>query len=150
MAIRPTCPADNAGIDRSNPRRVLWIVCGTHALHDGFTDALYVLLPVWQAEFALSYAAVGVLRALYTVAMAGLQLPSAMSARWIGRPVMLAAGTALAAGEFLFASVGSGVVCLAAALVLSSIGSSAQHPVERAYAASAGSRRNHAARESRA
>ena len=39
--------------------RVLWIACGAHALHDGFTDALYVLLPLWQAQFALSYAAIG-------------------------------------------------------------------------------------------
>src|SRR6516225_6311257 len=41
--------------------RVLWIACGAHALHDGFTDALYVLLPLWQAQFALSYAAIGML-----------------------------------------------------------------------------------------
>ena len=56
--------------------RVLWIACGAHALHDGFTDALYVLLPLWQAQFALSYAAIGMLRALYTAVMAGLQVPS--------------------------------------------------------------------------
>ena len=40
-------------------RRVLAVTCGAHALHDGFTDLIYVLLPVWQAEFALSYAALG-------------------------------------------------------------------------------------------
>jgi hypothetical protein len=28
-----------------------------HALHDGYTDLIYVLLPVWQAEFALGYGA---------------------------------------------------------------------------------------------
>src|SRR5687768_11372401 len=37
-------------------RRVLTLTCGAHALHDGYTDALYILLPIWQAEFALSYA----------------------------------------------------------------------------------------------
>jgi hypothetical protein len=57
-------------------RRMLWVACGAHVLHDGFTDTLYVLLPLWQAEFALGYAAVGALRALYTAAMAGLQVPS--------------------------------------------------------------------------
>jgi hypothetical protein len=55
---------------------VLWVACGAHALHDGFTDTLYVLLPLWQAQFALSYAAIGILRALYAGVMAGLQVPS--------------------------------------------------------------------------
>ena len=40
-----------------NRARLLWVTCGAHALHDGFTDTLYVLLPIWQAQFALSYAA---------------------------------------------------------------------------------------------
>jgi len=53
--------------------RVLWIACGAHALHDGFTDTLYVLLPLWQAQFALSYAVTGILRALYAGVMAGMQ-----------------------------------------------------------------------------
>jgi MFS transporter, FSR family, fosmidomycin resistance protein len=110
-------------------RRVLWITCGTHALHDGFTDALYVLLPVWQAQFALSYAAVGALRALYTAAMAGLQVPAAAATRWLGQPAMLSAGTAIAAAAFLLAGVGSGLFCLAVALCLGGIGSSPQHPI---------------------
>jgi FSR family fosmidomycin resistance protein-like MFS transporter len=41
--------ADYLNRDR---RRVLWVACGAHALHDGFTDMLYLLLPIWQAEFA--------------------------------------------------------------------------------------------------
>ena len=35
---------------------------GAHALHDGYTDLIYVMLPIWQAEFGLSYAAIGLLR----------------------------------------------------------------------------------------
>ncbi len=34
-------------------------------LHDGYTDLLYVLLPLWCTEFALGYAAVGLLQAFY-------------------------------------------------------------------------------------
>ena len=56
-------------------RRALWVACGAHALHDGLTDTLYLLLPILQMEFALTYAAIGVLRALYAGAMAGLQVP---------------------------------------------------------------------------
>jgi hypothetical protein len=67
-----------------NKARVLWVACGAHALHDGFTDTLYVLLPLWQAQFALSYAAIGILRALYAGVMAGLQVPVASAAQRIG------------------------------------------------------------------
>ena len=50
--------------------------CGAHAVHDGYTDVLYVLLPVWQAEFGLGYAALGLLRSLYSGAMALFQIPA--------------------------------------------------------------------------
>src|SRR5260370_26539009 len=82
--------------------RVLWVACGAHALHDGLTDTLYLLLPLWQAEFGLGYAAVGMLRALYTGAMAGLQVPAARVAQRVGEARrMLAAGTAIAAAAYL-------------------------------------------------
>jgi MFS transporter, FSR family, fosmidomycin resistance protein len=109
--------------------RVLWVACGAHALHDGFTDTLYLLLPIWQAEFALGYAAIGILRALYAGVMAGLQVPVARLAQRIGGATMLAVGTAGAAAAYLFLGVSSSVAILAAALVLGGIGSSTQHPI---------------------
>jgi hypothetical protein len=50
-------------------RRALAVAGGAHLLHDGYTDLIYLLLPIWQPEFSLSYAAVGVLRALHTGTM---------------------------------------------------------------------------------
>ena len=85
--------ADHPNPDRA---RVLWVACGAHALHDGLTDTLYLLLPLWQAQFALSYAAVGILRALYAGVMAGFQVPVAKVAQRMGGARMLAAGTAVA------------------------------------------------------
>jgi hypothetical protein len=90
--------ADHPGRDRA---RVLWVACGAHALHDGLTDTLYLLLPILQTEFALSYAAIGILRALYAGAMAGLQVPTAKMTQWLGGARMLAAGTAVAAIAYL-------------------------------------------------
>ena len=83
---------DHRSLDRNRPcrssqsgrTRVLWVACGAHALHDGLTDTLYLLLPLWQAQFALSYAAIGILRALYAGAMAGFQVPAAKLAQRIG------------------------------------------------------------------
>src|SRR2546423_10193855 len=60
-------------------RRTLAVACGAHVLHDGYTDLLYVLLPIWQAEFGLGYAEIGLLRALYAGSMAGFQVPAAAS-----------------------------------------------------------------------
>ena len=36
----------------ASPVRSLAGACIAHALHDGFADLIYVLLPVWQAKFA--------------------------------------------------------------------------------------------------
>ena len=44
---------------RRDERRTFGVASGAHALHDGYTDLIYVMLPVWQAEFGLSYAAIG-------------------------------------------------------------------------------------------
>jgi MFS transporter, FSR family, fosmidomycin resistance protein len=117
--------------------RSLWVACGAHALHDGFTDTLYVLLPIWQAQFALSYAAIGLLRALYTGVMAGFQVPVATAARRIGGARILAAGTAAAAAAYLFLGTSYSVAALAIALVLGGLGSSTQHPIASSLVAAA-------------
>jgi MFS transporter, FSR family, fosmidomycin resistance protein len=124
-----------AALDR---RRVLGIACCAHALHDGYTDLIYVLLPIWQTEFALSYAALGALRMLYTGAMAGMQMPAAMLAGRLGAPLVLAIGTALAACAYLTIGLGSaGFMLLAAALLVGGAGSSTQHPLASALVARA-------------
>jgi FSR family fosmidomycin resistance protein-like MFS transporter len=117
--------------------RVLCVACGAHALHDGFTDTLYVLLPLWQAQFALSYAAIGGLRALYAGVMAGLQVPTAGLAQRIGGARLLAIGTAIAAVAYLLLGACSGIAILVVALVLGGIGSSTQHPIASSLVAEA-------------
>ena len=105
------------------------VACGAHALHDGFTDLLYVLLPLWQAEFGLGYAEVGVLRALYAGSMAGFQLPAGALAGRFGGPVLLALGTALAGVGYLMAGVSAGFAMLTVSLLIGGLGSSTQHPI---------------------
>jgi FSR family fosmidomycin resistance protein-like MFS transporter len=110
-------------------RRTMAVACGAHVLHDGFTDLLYVLLPVWQAEFGLGYAEIGLLRALYVGAMAGFQMPAGALAERFGGPLILGLGTALAGIAYLLAGASVGFGVLAAALVLGGLGSSVQHPI---------------------
>jgi MFS transporter, FSR family, fosmidomycin resistance protein len=114
--------------------RVLLTACAAHALHDGLTDTLYVLLPIFQSVFGLNYLAIGVLRALYTGSMAGLQVPSPALARRVGPVRILVAGTAIAAAGYLCLGAAGSLVALA--LILGGIGSSTQHPIASSLIAS--------------
>ncbi len=129
-----TGPTDGPDLGR---RRALWVACGAHALHDGLTDTLYLLLPILQTEFALTYAAIGVLRALFAGAMAGLQVPAAKLAPRIGGPRMLAAGTAIAGAAYLALGASSTLPILVVALILGGLGSSVQHPIASSLVAAA-------------
>jgi len=110
-------------------RRTMAVACGAHVLHDGYTDLLYVLLPLWQAEFGLGYAEIGLLRALYYGPMAGFQVPAGLIAERIGGPLLLGLGTALAGIGYLVAGASAGFAMLVVALVLGGMGSSVQHPI---------------------
>jgi MFS family permease len=113
-----------------NARRRSLIAASTaHAVHDGLTDLIYVLLPIWQAQFAISYAMIGLLRASYSGVMAGFQLlASRLAKRW-GRERMLIGGTALAGVAYLIAGQASGLATLLLALMLGGLGASTQHPL---------------------
>src|SRR6266568_3853880 len=89
-------------------RRTMGVACGAHVLHDGYTDLLYVLLPLWQAEFGLGYAEVGLLRALYTGSMASFQVPAGALAERVGGPLLLGLGTALVGIGYLVAGASAG------------------------------------------
>ncbi len=127
---------------KAGARRTLALAGVAHALHDGFTDMIYVLLPVWQTQFALGYGALAVLRALYVGTLAALQVPSGHLARRLNGRTVLVSGTVLTAGGFALAGFSGGLVGLCAALALAGAGGSTQHPlasaaVSRAYGTTA-------------
>jgi MFS family permease len=109
--------------------RSLAAASGAHAVHDGLTDLIYVLLPVWQAQFAISYAQVGLLRASYAGTMAGFQLLASRAAQRWGRARTLVAGTLLTGAAFLIAGQAGGMAVLLIALLLGGLGASVQHPL---------------------
>jgi MFS family permease len=118
-------------------RRVASIAAVTHALHDGYTDLIYIMLPLWQAEFGLDYAALGILRGVFVGAMAGLQIPSSLVSEKLGAPLVLAFGTALAGFGYCLAGVSSGFAMLLVALFIGGLGASTQHPIASALVARA-------------
>jgi MFS family permease len=110
-------------------KRPAYVAYAAHALHDGFTDLMYVLLPLFQAEFALAYAQTGLLRSIYAGAMALFQVPSGQLAARFGNRVILVGGTVLAACGFLLAGMGNGFFALIIALAVLGLGLSTQHPI---------------------
>src|ERR1700761_435411 len=133
-----TNAASEAPGRRAEAARTLTATGINHALHDGYSDLIYVMLPVWQTEFALSYGLLALLRSLYSGAMAGLQIPVGRLAERIDGKILLMLGTALSALGYVCAGLSGGVIGLALSLALSGAGSSTQHPlasaaVSRAY-----------------
>ena len=112
----------------SPQRRNLIGACLAHVLHDGYTDQLYALLPVWQSDFGLSYAGLAVVRSLYYGTMGGLQVPGNKLIARLGPRAALALSTFVAAMGFLLMALPWGFPGLCAGLILAGIGSSVQHP----------------------
>jgi MFS transporter, FSR family, fosmidomycin resistance protein len=110
-------------------RSVLATASSVHFLHDGFSDILYVLLPVWAAEFRLALWQVGVMRTAYTGGMALFQIPAGLLAERWGEARLLAAGTAVTACGFVAAGTAGGFIALLALMTVAGLGSGVQHPL---------------------
>src|ERR1700683_4687080 len=105
----------------SPQRRNLAGACLAHALHDGYTDLLYALLPVWQSQFGLSYAGLALVRALYYGTMGGLQVPGNRVIAGLSPRAALALATFIAAAGFLVMALPCGFAGLCAGLILAGI-----------------------------
>ena len=120
-------------------RAILFTAALAHILHDGFSDILYILLPLWASEFSLTLTGVGVLKAVYTAGMALSQIPAGILAERWGERRLLVGGTAVTALGYLgVATLASGMLPIAALLLVAGLGSGVQHPlasslVSRAY-----------------
>jgi MFS family permease len=114
---------------KSTERRALGVACGAHALHDGYTDLVYILLPIWQNEFGLGFAALGLMRTVFSGTLASFQIPAGFLAERFGAVAVLALGTALAGFGYVLAGFSNGVAFLVAALFVGGLGASTQHPL---------------------
>src|SRR5882724_10844921 len=92
---------------KSRARAVLAAACSIHFVHDGFSDILYVLLPIWANEFRLTFAQVGLIRTAYSGGMAAFQIPAG----------------------FIAAGAVGGFLSLLLVLLTAGLGSGVQHPL---------------------
>jgi hypothetical protein len=119
-------------------RRVLGMACLAHVVHDGYSSMLYMLLPFWQHEMALTLAETGILKTLYSAAMAAGQVPAGALGERRGQRLPLIVGTLLATGGavlILHRAATPGVLGLV--LLFGGLGASVQHPLASALIARA-------------
>ena len=114
---------------RNRARAVLGAVSSIHFLHDGFSETLYVFLPLWAREFGLSFVQVGLIRTAYTGGMSAFQIPAGFLAERWGERRLLAAGTLVTACGFIAAGWAGGFVPLLILLLAAGLGSGVQHPL---------------------
>jgi len=114
---------------KTRPRAVLLAASVIHFLHDGFSETLYVFLPLWASEFGLSLTQVGLIRTAYTGGMSAFQIPAGFLAERLGERRILALGTAVTALGFVAAGWAGGFVSLLALLLCAGLGSGVQHPL---------------------
>src|SRR4029453_6657247 len=122
---------------KSRARAVLAAACSVHFVHDGFSDILYVLLPIWASEFRLTFAQVGIIRTAYSGGMAAFQIPAGLLAERWGERRLLAAGTAVTACGFIAAGMVGGFLSLLLVLLIAGLGSGVQHPLSSSLVAKA-------------
>jgi MFS family permease len=97
-------------------------------LHDGYTDLIHPLLPVWQAQFGLTYTGLAIVRTLYYGTVGGMQMPGNRLTRRHTLRMALAGATFLAATGFFVMALPLGLPGLCAGLVMAGVGGSIQHP----------------------
>src|SRR5881397_3616716 len=106
---------------RSRARAVLAAACSIHFVHDGFSDILYVLLPLWATEFGLSFAQVGMIRTAYSGGMSAFQIPAGLLAERLGERWLLAFGTAVTACGFIVSGATGGFLSLLTVLLIAGL-----------------------------
>ena len=116
-------------MSRGKHKQALATCCTAHAVHDGFSDVTYVLLPLFAQTFGLSLAQVGLIRSAHRIAMATFQIPAGLIAERFGARKLLAIGTLVAGIAFISLGYAPGFWGILMALLFAGVGSAVQHPL---------------------
>ena len=127
--------------DHRLPRRILTTTGACHLVHDGYTDVLYVFIPLWAIAFDLSLTETGWMLSVYLLVMGIGQLPVGLLGERFGERPLLVAGTVLAGIAFVGLGTVESYGALVAFMLIAGLGSAVQHPlssslVSRVYLAS--------------
>lgn len=118
---------------KSQSRRILGATSLAHLFHDGATDMHYLLFAIWQQQFGLSLAQVGLLKMLFSGAMSALQIPAGELGRVAGEKKVLIGGTLLLTAAIFCYGFATTLPVLMGLIVLGGVGASVQHPLSSSY-----------------
>jgi predicted MFS family arabinose efflux permease len=113
--------------DKRIQARSLFSFCAFHFVDDGFTDAVYILLPFIAAELSLSFSEVGLLTGVFSGAMSFLQFPLSLLGERIGELAVVGVGTLGLTGGFFFLSRACSFPVIFLSLVLAKGTAAGQH-----------------------
>jgi len=108
-------------------RTILAGSCAGHALADGLSASVYVVLPVLAQALNLSYANVGFLRAAHSTAMMLFELPSGLLAERTGERPLLVFGLVCGGTGYLLLSWSADFQSVLLALFVAGLGAAFQH-----------------------
>jgi len=115
----------------NQPRRILFFASATHVWSDLFFAMLVPLLVLMREdpELNMSFAQVGLLRAMHSGASAVLQIPFGLAAERAGEFWLLLGGNIWVAASFLGIAVASSYTLLSTWILFGGLGGGTQHPL---------------------
>src|SRR5688572_17945898 len=113
---------------RTHPSRVLLVAASIHTCNDAMFAVMYPLLPLIAVDLGLSYAEVGLVRALYSGASAILQLPAGVLAERWGEYLLVVFGNGWGAVGLLGMAAATTFPMLLVLAILAGLGGNFQHP----------------------
>jgi MFS family permease len=120
---------ETAAVGLARRRATLGTGGAAHFVHDGLSDSLYVLLPLWVQGFGISHAQVGLLKMAFSGGLSAFQLPAGFLAERWGERILLGLGTAVAGLGFVLLGFAGGFAGLLFCLLLTGLASGVQHPL---------------------
>jgi len=117
---------------RPNPTLTLVLLASSHAVIHALSALMPLVYPIVIDEFGLNPADLGLFIGVTTAVGGGMQLIYGFVTRYVARPTLLAGGQLLFGASLLVGGLSQSVGQLLAAISLSRVGASPQHPVGNA------------------
>ncbi len=120
-----------------NPKTALAVGCTAHIAQDGLTAATYVLMPVLAQTFGFSYAEVGLIKGLKSLAQGVLEIYSGVLAERIGEGRTLVFGLILSGIGYVSVAAAPDPTLVTACLLIVGAGTAFQHSPSSALVSTA-------------
>ena len=122
--------ADAAAIGLKQDVRVVGILSGGHFMSHYYTMMLPPLFPLLHDDLGVSYALLGLLLSLKSLASGGTQLPAGILVDRFGARKILIFGFSMILVSYLFVSMSASFWMIALAFMLAGVGNAVFHPAD--------------------